>query len=140
MPGAARRPRRPAPPGSSARCGESAALENDAALGLGQPAPDAERLPGLQRELPAHVDHWAAVADLLGLRRTPRPRRVPLAVRVEEHRAVHATARTEALPLPGVVHRAGEPGDVAHVAVLFSSVTPSQFRAIAARLPSPPGR
>src|SRR4051794_25447943 len=93
---------------------DAALLEDDPALGLDQPAPHAERLAGLQGELPALLDHRAAVADLLGLRRAAGPRRVALAVRVEEDRAVHAPAGPQPLPLPGVVHRAGKPGNVAH--------------------------
>src|SRR4051794_30057683 len=111
-----RAPPTPRAPGS-AHGRQPAALEDDAALRLGQPAPHAERLAGLQRELAAHVDHGAAVADLLRARGAPRPGRVALPVRVEEDRAVHAPTRSQPLPLPCVVHGAGEPGNVAHLAI-----------------------
>ena len=123
--------------GGSADRRQPAALEDDPALGLGEAAPHAERLAGLQRELAAHVHHRAALADLLGLGGAAGPRRVALPVGVEEDRAVHPSARTETLPLPCVVHRAGEAGHIAHVAILYSSVGPSPGDR--ARLPPPPG-
>src|SRR5205823_6082278 len=57
------------PPSRSARHRHAALLEDEPALGLGQPAPHAERLACLQRELAALFDHRAPTADLFGLRR-----------------------------------------------------------------------
>ncbi len=89
-------------------------LKDRAALGLGQATPHPERLAGAQRELPTRFENRATRADFLGGGCAAGAGRVALPVRMEERPAVHASAGAEPLPLPGVIHRAREPGHVAH--------------------------
>ena len=115
-------------PSRSARHRHAALLEDDPPLGLGQAAPHAERLAGLQRELAALLHHRAALAHLFGLSGAPGPRRVALTVGVEEDRAVHPAARTEPLPLPRVIHGSWKPGHVTHGHPLAARFSPLRRR------------
>src|SRR3954449_3062324 len=83
------------------------AAHDDLAFGLGEPAPDPVGLVHGQGVRAALGQHRAARADLLRLGLPTGSGRAALPLGMEEHRAVHPTARATYLPIPDTGNREG---------------------------------
>src|SRR5437763_12746863 len=106
-------------------CGTAFAQEQLPPFDLPQTTPDPVRLLYGHRVLTALHQHGAGLADRLGPRLAPLPRRTSLVVGVEEEAAVRSPAGTAQLPLPFLRDHVGQPADVGHVVPPFPGISMS---------------
>src|SRR5882672_8230693 len=83
-------------------------------LGLGQAAPDSVWFVHRERVAAAQVQYWAGLADRFRPGLAAGPGRATLAVRMEEERAVHASAGAIQLPVPHIRVGPWKPAGIRH--------------------------